>query len=186
MSSSEKFFEIVRARKSERKNAAQEPHTRKAPRKNQEILSGQTGPLLSKHTGCQIETIRFYEREGLLQAPPRSPGNFRLYSVSHVERLHLILHCRVLDMTLDEIRGLLGCLDAPESQCDEANILLDKHIQHVRDRNVQLTQPEKQLRGLRSLCKTTRAAKHAGILNGLSEVNTVAVIDLGSHGGGCH
>ena len=62
---------------------------------------------LAKRTQCQAETIRYYEREGLLPPPARSQGNYRQYDTTHVERLSFIRHCRSLDMTLDEIRALL-------------------------------------------------------------------------------
>ena len=57
---------------------------------------------LAKQTGCLVETIRYYEREGLLLEPPRSEGNYRLYTDIHSERLQFIRHCRSLDMTLEE------------------------------------------------------------------------------------
>ena len=65
---------------------------------------GITIGMLAKRTRCQAETIRYYEREGLLPAPARSQGNYRQYDSTHVERLSFIRHCRSLDMTLDEIR----------------------------------------------------------------------------------
>ena len=72
---------------------------------------------LARRTGCQVETIRYYEREGLLPEPARSPGNYRLYGSAHVERLTFIRHCRALDMTLGEIRTLLMHRDHPERDC---------------------------------------------------------------------
>ena len=75
-----------------------------------------------------VETIRYYEREGLLPEPARSDGNYRLYSQSHRERLEFILNCRALDMTLQEIRTLLRLRDAPEQGCAEVNATLDEHI----------------------------------------------------------
>ena len=60
---------------------------------------------VAQATGTSIETIRYYEREGLLPAPARSEGNYRIYEAAHVDRLLFIRHCRRLDMTQDEIRG---------------------------------------------------------------------------------
>jgi DNA-binding transcriptional MerR regulator len=54
---------------------------------------------LAKQTGCLVETIRYYEGEGLLLEPARSEGNYRLYTDIHIERLQFIRHCRSLDMT---------------------------------------------------------------------------------------
>jgi Cd(II)/Pb(II)-responsive transcriptional regulator len=123
---------------------------------------------LAKRFGCRVETIRFYEREGLLPAPGRSRGNFRLYGEAHLDRLTFIRHCRSLDMTLSEIRRLLGCRDAPEKSCGEVNALLDEHIRLVSDRIAQLKLLELQLRQLRGHCSRPRAAKHCQILRDLA------------------
>ena len=61
-----------------------------------------------------METIRYYEREGLLPERMRSEGNYPLYDRVHVERLSFIRHCRSLDMMPDEIRVLLQLRDTPE------------------------------------------------------------------------
>ena len=67
---------------------------------------------LAKAAQTQTETIRFYEREGLLPAAPRTDSNYRSYGQAHVERLTLIRRCRALDMNLDEIRALLKVWDS--------------------------------------------------------------------------
>lgn len=126
---------------------------------------------LAKRTDLLVETIRYYEREGLLPDPPRSDGNYRLYSDTHLERLQFIRHCRSLDMTLEEIRNLLRFRDAPARNCGEVNALLDEHIQHVGQRIKELKLLQKNLRGLRNLCQQEQAAKDCGILQSLgSEV----------------
>jgi Cd(II)/Pb(II)-responsive transcriptional regulator len=141
---------------------------------------------LAKHTGSQVETIRYYEREGLLPAPARSEGNYRLYGSSHVERLQFIRHCRSLDMTLDEIRDLLSFRDAPEASCSAVNDLLDKHIDHVATRIRELQSLQNQLKGLRSLCHSTQAVKDCEILQTLASAEGGAPAILGTHTGGCH
>lgn len=124
---------------------------------------------IAKRTNCQIETIRYYEREGLLRAPERTDSNYRLYQDAHVERLRFIRQCRSLDMALDEIRTLLGFCDAPEKNCGEVNKLLDEHIGHVARRLAELKAMEKQLKELRRQCIQARAAKDCGILNELAQ-----------------
>lgn len=141
---------------------------------------------LAKQTACPIETIRFYELERLLPMPARSEGNFRLYNEMHVERLLFIRHCRSLDMTLDEIRSLLSFRDAPEKNCAEVNVLLDKHIEHVARRIEELNALQKHLTELRSSCLTAHAAKDCGILQGLSTQEGVPAVKDGSHVGSCH
>jgi Cd(II)/Pb(II)-responsive transcriptional regulator len=127
---------------------------------------------LAKQTGCLVETIRYYEREGLLLEPARSEGNYRLYTDIHVERLQFIRHCRVLDMTLEEIRNLLRFRDAPDENCSEVNALLDEHIEHVSNRIKELRFLQKNLRGLRSRCEHARAIKDCGILESLGSPAT--------------
>ncbi|MBX9906261.1 MAG: Cd(II)/Pb(II)-responsive transcriptional regulator [Burkholderiales bacterium] len=125
---------------------------------------------LSNITGTPIETIRYYEREGLLAAPARTEGNFRIYLDAHAERLSFIRHCRSLDMALDEIRALAHFKDAPTENCDNVNKLLDAHIGHVAARIRELHALKKQLKSLRERCREVRDAAHCGILNELSQI----------------
>jgi Cd(II)/Pb(II)-responsive transcriptional regulator len=123
---------------------------------------------LAKRTRCEIVTIRYYEKEGLLPKPARSDGNFRLYGDAHVECLQFIRHCRSLDMTLVEIRALLELRDNPNQNCDEVNVLLDGHIQQVEARMETLLQLKQRLVVLRDTCTGARAVESCGILHGLS------------------
>ncbi len=118
--------------------------------------------------GCQVETIRYYEREGLLAAPARSAGNYRLYDEADAERLTFIRHCRSLGMSLADVRRLLHFRDAPDENCNEVNLLLDTHIAQIGDRMNELANLQRQMRQLRSHCDQTQAAKHCGILQGLT------------------
>ena len=137
---------------------------------------------LAHRTNTQVETIRFYEREGLLPAPGRSDSNYRIYGDQHTERLSFIRHCRGLDMTLDEIRVLLRFKDAPTDSCMEVNDLLDEHIGHVAERIRELRQLEKQLKGLREACLCAQEAQHCGILNELTVISKKAPIAHGREG----
>lgn len=134
-----------------------------------------------------IETIRYYEREGLLPAPDRSTGNYRLYSEAHRERLSFIRHCRSLDMALDEIRQLLQFKDAPDVACGEVNALLDAHIGHVTARITELRRLKVQLQGLRDRCDSVDSGKNCGILAGLSaEIGIKAKRKKQGHVHGAH
>ena len=124
---------------------------------------------LALSTGTQVETIRYYEREGLLPEPGRTESNYRIYSDVHVQRLSFVRHCRSLDMTLAEIRVLLRFKDAPTETCGEVNALLDAHIGHVATRISELRHLENQLKGLRALCLETQEAAHCGILTELTQ-----------------
>ena len=124
---------------------------------------------LAAATNTQVETIRYYERAGLLAAPRRTEANYRMYGTAHVERLSFVRHCRGLDMTLDEIRVLLRFKDAPTENCREVNELLDEHIGHVAERIRELRQLERQLKSLRETCLGGQDAEHCGILHELTE-----------------
>jgi Cd(II)/Pb(II)-responsive transcriptional regulator len=126
---------------------------------------------LAERTACLVETVRFYERSGILPPPQRASNNYRTYGEIHVERLLFVRHCRALDMTLDEIRILLDFRDAPDRNCCGVNELLDKHIAVVVDRIASLTALEIQLRELRSRCQTVESAKECGILQALGEAH---------------
>src|SRR5579863_330882 len=122
---------------------------------------------LARRTACGIETIRFYEREGLLPKPGRTSGNFRRYRQEHAELLSFIRHCRSLDMGLNEIRVLLRFRSAPDENCVEVNALLDSHIGHVEERIAELQSLEVQLKTLREKCSNGKSADRCGVLQGL-------------------
>ncbi|MGO3756739.1 Cd(II)/Pb(II)-responsive transcriptional regulator [Psychrobacter celer] len=107
---------------------------------------------LAKRTGATVETIRYYEKKGLLPEPSRSAGNYRLYNDTHIERLQFILHCRTLDMTLDEVRVLLQYWDEPDRDCGNVDALLDEHIEAVEVRIEELMQLKQHLMDLRKKC----------------------------------
>ena len=122
---------------------------------------------LARGTGCAIETIRYYEHEGLLPKPGRTSGNYRRYGQEHAELLSFIRHCRSLDMALNEIRILVGFRSAPDENCGEVNALLDTHFGHVEKRIAELQSLECQLKALRDNCTSGGSAEQCGILRGL-------------------
>ncbi len=124
---------------------------------------------LARATGTQVETIRYYERTGLLAAPARTEGNFRIYGDEHLQRLVFIRHCRSLDMTHNEIRKLLQVKETPTEDCADVNRVLDAHIGHVAVRIRELRALERQLKDLRTRCQTSQDAAHCGILSELSK-----------------
>ena len=124
---------------------------------------------LAEATGCTVETIRYYEREGLLKPAPRTDGNYRLYGGAELGRLRFIRRCRSLDMAHDEIRALLNLLDAPQGECAEVNHLLDEHIGHVGERIAVLQALQRDLVTLRRRCKYVRKMRECGILQALTD-----------------
>lgn len=140
---------------------------------------------LARAARTPVETIRYYEREGLIARAPRSGGNYRIYDGEHVARLNFIRHCRALDMTLAEIRELLRLQQASGGDCGEVDALLDEHIEHVAQRIRELRQLQRDLVALRERCTTPHDVAHCGILTGLARGAAEAGA-RGAHIGGTH
>ncbi len=86
---------------------------------------------LSRETGCKIETIRYYERIGLLRAPPRSAGGHRIYDRDDFGRLGFVRRARELGFSLDDIRALLGLVDGADFSCAEVKAVTVEHLASV-------------------------------------------------------
>lgn len=122
---------------------------------------------LHQATGVAIETIRFYEKEGVLPAPARTDSGYRIYGSAHLERLSFIRHCRALDMPLADIRQILNFVAHPEADCGDINRLIDEQLARVRVRLKSMRALEKQLSQLRVHCEAGTTAAECGILHGL-------------------
>ncbi|BEV73688.1 Cd(II)/Pb(II)-responsive transcriptional regulator [Paludibacterium sp. B53371] len=122
---------------------------------------------LAKLAGCEVETIRFYEKEKLLSAPERSASGYRHYRSDHLGELNFILHCRSLGISLAEIRQLANFRADPSLACEEINQLIDQHIKSVHQQLESLRLLEQQLLTLRQRCQHSSDAAHCGILQTL-------------------
>lgn len=108
---------------------------------------------LSKRTGVNIETIRYYERIGLLPPPPRSAGRHRLYGDAHRRRLVFIRRARELGFSLDEVRTLLGLGARHSLSCGEVRMLAQRHIAAIHDKVRDLRRLERKLASLVARCR---------------------------------
>ena len=86
---------------------------------------------LASATGVDIETIRFYEKQGLLPEPARKENGYRDYDTTHLERLSFIRHCRALEMPLSQVAVLLGFVDQPGVGCGDVNLLVDQQLAQI-------------------------------------------------------
>lgn len=125
---------------------------------------------LAKLAGCQVVTIRFYEKEGLLREPERTGANYRLYGDEDIERLRFIMHCRRHGMKLSEIRDLLAFRDKPRPDCGWINTLVEKHIDNVTRQIASLLGLKEQLEKLLHECSGERKGT-CGILESLTEAD---------------
>ena len=138
---------------------------------------------LAQATGTPADTIRYYERLGLLPAPARGANNYRDYGPAHTERLAFIRQGRGLDMSLGEIRTLLAWRDQPEADCGAVNTLLDAHIGHIATRIRELRALKTQLQTLRAQCRQASDTAHCGILTGLARPSTADAAPRPAHEG---
>lgn len=122
---------------------------------------------LAKATGCEVETIRYYEREGLLAAPARSEAGYRQYAQRELEQLNFVRHCRSLDMPLADIKRLAGYATDSVAACEDVNALVDGHIDRVRAKLASLRALEAQLLRLRAQCASARQGDACGIVASL-------------------
>lgn len=114
---------------------------------------------LATQAACDVQTVRFYEREGLLEEPGREASGYRNYEEKHLTRLNFIRRCRSLDISLPEVRQLLQFAAQPENSCGQVDDLLDRHIALVAQRVEELKALQQQLIALRQTC--TGDGQHA-------------------------
>ena len=106
---------------------------------------------LAKAADIHVETVRYYQRRGLLAAPSRPPGGIRRYGEAHVRRLRFIRQAQALGFSLDEVRDLLALEDG--QHCGEAERLASLKLSTVRERMRQLRRVERALAALVAQCR---------------------------------
>lgn len=123
---------------------------------------------LSEQTHCKIETIRYYERIGLLPVPARSDGGYRIYDDNHRRRLSFIRRSRELGFTIDEIRDLLNLVDGDNYTCRDVKTITMEHVESIRQKIADLKKLEKTLSRIASQC-TGDATPDCPIIDALYE-----------------
>lgn len=109
--------------------------------------------VLSERTGVNIETIRYYERIGLMTAPPRSPSGYRRYSMDDVRRLNFVRRLRELGFALEDVRALLDLAEAKRTACREVRELAAAHLDEVQDKIRDLRRMERVLKDMVASCE---------------------------------
>lgn len=113
---------------------------------------------LAREASTKVETIRYYEKIGLMPKAARTAGNHRAYSSAHRDRLSFIRHARELGFPLDDIRALLDLSGSPEAPCAGADAIAEKHLAGVRSRIERLQALEAELsRMVKDCCRQTVA-----------------------------
>ncbi|AIY66120.1 MULTISPECIES: Cd(II)/Pb(II)-responsive transcriptional regulator [Pseudoalteromonas] len=122
---------------------------------------------LSKTTGCSIQTIRYYEKEGLLSIPERTEGNYRLYGDLALKELEFIKHCRSLNIPLTDVKRLIELKNKPEESCASVNKLIAQQLTLVNNRMRELEALKAELQQMASLCTTENTVEACGIIKSL-------------------
>ena len=116
------------------------------------IVRGLKRAQFAQRTGSNLETVRYYEKIGLLPEPPRSANDYRLYDQSHVDRLRFIMRGRELGFSIEEIRGLLLLVDGGDYTCAEINSVAVTHLNDIRLKIADLKKLAVILEGMASQC----------------------------------
>jgi DNA-binding transcriptional MerR regulator len=122
---------------------------------------------LSRATGVDVETIRYYEKSGLLPAPPREANGYRHYGPQQLERLAFVRHCRALDIPLADVKALLDFAQGEPDTGGNIEALVEAQLKRVRARLKSLRALERQLAQLRDRCDADHATHECGILHEL-------------------
>ena len=136
-------------------------------------MKGKQIGALARELNVPIETIRYYERCGLMDKPERTEGNYRVYAGAQIEQLRFIINCRHLDMEHEEIRGLLKLPAQPPPDCGEVNAIIDGHIAHIDERIAQLRKLSKQLHKLCESCNAVSSLDSCRIMDALKTTSAV-------------
>ncbi len=122
---------------------------------------------LSKKADIPIDTIRYYEKVGVLDRIQRSENNYRVYTEQTLADLLFIKHCRELDISLIDIKTLKEMKTQPKQACTEIDNLVDKYLKEVSEKIERLLLLKESLIDLKQHCSTNRTVDECGILKEL-------------------
>ena len=122
---------------------------------------------LARQAGVDVQTVRYYEREGVLEAPARTSSGYRAYGPAHLERLNFVRHCRSLDMPVAEVKRLIELSKDTRVSCEQVDALVRAHFQRVQAKRKALEALETQLATLSAQCASGHRVADCGILEEL-------------------
>lgn len=126
---------------------------------------------LANTAGVPADSVRHYEKVGLLEPAARSDNGYRRYTAADLQRLRFIANCRALDMSLQEIRELLQALERADDDCSGVGRVVAGHLAHVRDRMTGLRALERQLVQLLAACHRGEPLDCCALVQGLSRAS---------------
>ncbi len=108
---------------------------------------------IAKQAGVNVETIRYYERRGLIQQPPRKSGGYRQYPLAILKRLQFIQHAKLLGLSLREIATLLNLLDNGVLDCSDTEALVENKLCEIEEKIRGLLLIKQALEEMRASCR---------------------------------
>ena len=114
---------------------------------------------LARQTNTKVETIRFYEKSGLLPAPARTEGNYRAYELSHLNRLSFIRRSRDLGFSLEQTRAMLDLSDDRTRSCSAVDAIAQEHLVEVDEKIAALMALRQELSRMVQICHTGTVAE---------------------------
>ncbi len=124
---------------------------------------------VAKRAGVNVQTIRFYERKGLMEAPPRTASGYRQYTGEAVRRIRFIKHAQELGFSLREIHDLLSLRVDPHTTCADIQQYALEKVEDIERRIASLTRMKRALSTLAERCGTDRTLGDCPILDALEE-----------------
>ena len=116
------------------------------------LKNGITRGELAKRSGCNLETIRYFEKIGLMPEPPRTYSGYRQYQAEHERRLRFIMRGRELGFVTDDLRSLLGLVDRQAVSCGDVEKLAQGHLVSIRKKIADLRRMDRILSGTIKSC----------------------------------
>jgi DNA-binding transcriptional MerR regulator len=126
---------------------------------------------LAKKSGLSSDTIRFYEKKGLIKPEFRANNQYRYFNESSLKRLLLIKRYRSLNIGLKEIENLIGLEHTPQADCSVLNTILDQHINEIENKINELKLFQKELKQLRQHCHQPTTVQDCQIFKTLENDN---------------
>lgn len=130
---------------------------------------------VARSVGIGVETIRFYERKGLIHEPPRRTSGYRQYEAGAVRRLRFIRRAKELGFTLAEIKGLLDLRAGPETHCEDIRLELEAKVVDIEKRIADLHHMKRALRDFSRTCESSDPLGECPILIALERTDSEAV-----------
>src|SRR5690606_17648004 len=127
---------------------------------------------IAKKTALSTDSIRFYEKKGLIQPNFRASNRYRYYGEEALKRLLFIKRCRALDMSLKEFDALIKLEQNPLQECGAVNQLIDQHLEDISRKIKELQLFQQQLSTLRQSCNIPTTIDHCQILKTLEQTET--------------